>query len=175
MVLRTHGHPRAVVAAARAVIARLSPNTPVTDIRTMRDVVSDVLRPQRFRAVLVGGFAVAALLLATVGIAGVLAFATSLRLREIGIRLALGATSRGVVLLILRRAMQLVAVGAALGIAGALLTGRFLGAMLFGVGATDPLTLAAVATLLGVFATGAAVFPAARAGRVEPIAVLRAE
>jgi putative ABC transport system permease protein len=175
IVIRTTGDPRAVISDARSVINRITPNAPVQDIRTMRDVVENVLRPQRFRAVLVGGFAFAALLLATVGIAGVLAFATTLRLREIGIRLALGATSSGIVRLILRRALQLVALGGAIGIIGALMTGRFLGALLFGVGATDPLTLTAVTATLAICAAAAAALPAARAASVEPISVLRAE
>jgi putative ABC transport system permease protein len=175
IVLRTAGDPRAVIGNARAVIRQISPNAPVMDVRTMRDVVSSALRPQRFRAWLVGGFAIAALLLATIGIAGVLSFATSLRLREIGIRLALGSTSGGIARLILWRATQLVAIGAALGIIGALLAGRSMEALLFGVGATDPATLAAVAAGLGACAIGAALLPAARAARVEPIAVLRAD
>jgi len=175
IVIRTSGDPRAVTGNALNVIKQISANAPVRDVRTMRDVVSDVLRPQRFRAVLVGGFAFAALLLATVGIAGVLAFATTLRLREIGIRLALGSTSSGIVRLILRRALQLVAFGGALGIAGALMTSRFLSALLFGIGATDPLTLTAVTAMLALCAAAAAVLPAARAASVEPITVLRAD
>jgi predicted permease len=175
IVVRTKGDPRALIADARAVIRKVSPNAPVTGVRTMREVVSDMLRPQRFRALLVGGFAIAALLLATVGIAGVLAFATSLRLREIGIRLALGSTSRGIARLILWRATQLVLAGAILGTGGALLAGRFLEALLFGIGAADPATLAAVTAVLGTCAVAAALLPAMRAANVEPVAVLRAD
>jgi putative ABC transport system permease protein len=175
IVLRTSGDPRAVIADARAAIKRVSPNAPVADVRTMREVVSGALRPQRFRAWLVGGFAIAALLLATIGIAGVLSFATSLRMREIGIRLALGSTSGGIARLILWRAAQLVIAGAALGIGGALLAARSLQALLFGVGPADPATLAAVAATLGACALAAALMPAARAASVEPLTVLRAD
>ncbi len=174
-VIRTAGDPRALIAPARAVIHRLSPNAPIADVRTMHQVVSEFLQPQRFRAWLVGGFAAAALLLATVGVAGVLAFATSLRLREIGIRLALGSTGSGIIRLILRRAMRLVFIGGAAGIVSALAAGRFLNAMLFGVSPNDPLTLAGVAAVIALCAVAAAVIPAMRAAAVEPISVLRAE
>jgi ABC-type antimicrobial peptide transport system permease subunit len=141
----------------------------------MRNVIDTSLAPQRFRAMLVGGFAAAALLLATIGVAGVLSFATSQRIREIGIRLACGATPSRIARLILRRAFQLLAIGSILGVIGAALAGRFIEALLFGVHATDPLTLAAVVATLATAGLAAAALPAMRAAAVEPVEVLRAE
>jgi putative ABC transport system permease protein len=175
VVLRTSVDPAALMASARGVISGLSPNAPVMYMRSMREVIAESLAPQRFRALLVGGFALAALLLAAIGVAGMLAFATSQRLREIGIRLALGATRGGIARLVVARALQLVILGSLLGIVGALAAGRFVEALLFGVRAADPLTLGAVVVTLTLAALLAAAAPALRAASVEPVEVLRSE
>ena len=153
----------------------ISPAAPVAEIQTLRNVIDSSLAPQRFRAILIGGFALAALLLATVGVAGALAFSTSQRVREIGIRMACGATPSGIARLILSRALQLLAVGSFLGVIGAAIAGRFVEALLFGVHATDPLRLAAVVVTLAAAGLCAAALPAIRAASVEPADVLRAE
>ncbi|MEO8037108.1 MAG: ABC transporter permease, partial [Acidobacteriota bacterium] len=175
LVLRTAKDPMSFVPAIRNIVFRLSPAAPLADVRTMREVIASSLAPQRFRAILIGGFGLAALLLATVGIAGVLGFAVSQRVREIGIRLALGSTGAGVVALVLRRALQLVLAGAAIGSAVAIVAGRFVGALLFDVSPTDPITFVAVISVLTASGVLAAAIPAMRAARVEPMTALRSE
>lgn len=175
VIIRTATDPSAMIPAAREAIAAVSREAPVMNVRTMSEVLAGSLAPQRFRALLVGGFGAAALLLATVGIAGVLAFATSQRTREIGIRLALGSTPMGIVRIVLRRALQLIAMGSIVGLAGALAAGRFVRTLLFGVPANDPLTLGLVVAILAFAALIAAALPAARAANIEPMDVLRAD
>jgi predicted permease len=175
LIIRTSADPLALAGPVRRIVSGISPAAPVAEVRTMRNVIDTSLAPQRFRAVLVGGFAAAALLLATIGVAGVLSFATSQRLREIGIRLACGATPSRIARLILRRAFQLLAAGSILGVIGAAVAGRFVEALLFGVHATDPLTLVAVVVTLSAAGLAAGALPAMRAASVEPVEVLRAE
>ncbi len=175
IVIRTKVDPRSLASAARKVIASLSPNAPVMNVRSMGQVIGASLQAQRFRAICVGSFALVALLLAAVGLASVLAFATTQRTREIGIRLACGATPSRIARLVLRRALQLLGSGALLGVGGALLAGRFVKSLLFGVPAADPLTLGAALALLACAGVIAALWPALRAALVQPVEVLRAE
>jgi len=165
----------AMAPAIRGVVAALSSDAPIGEIRPMREVVSRSVASQRFRALLLVAFGAAALLLATLGVAGTLAYIVSRREREIGVRMALGATSRQIVSLVLSRGVTLVAIGVVLGVAASLAATRLLQSMLFGVAPADPLTFAAGAAMLLLSGIAASAIPAARAARTDPMTVMRAE
>jgi putative ABC transport system permease protein len=148
---------------------------PTTDALSMRAVVSETLSPQRFNLVLLGIFAGVALLLAAIGMYGVIAYSVAQRTHEIGIRVAVGAEPRHIVGLVLGESGKLVAIGTLLGLVGAAALTRFIASMLFGVTARDPLTFAAVAALLVVVALVASYVPARRAMKVDPVEALRCE
>ncbi len=160
-----------VVAAIRAI----DPEQPVVDIRTMVQVLDDKLTPQRFSALLLGVFAGVALLLATVGIYSVLSYIVRGRTREIGIRTALGARPFDLLRLVIVEAMSPVLLGIAVGTAAALAAAKVLNTLVFGVSASDPLTLASVGATLAVVALMASIAPAYRASRLDPVTALRAE
>jgi putative ABC transport system permease protein len=160
-----------VVAAIRAI----DPEQPVVDIRTMVQVLDDKLSPQRFSALLLGVFAGVALLLAAVGIYSVLSYIVRGRSREIGIRKALGARTSDVLRLVIVEGMSPVLVGVAAGTIAALASARVIRTLVFGVSASDPLTLAAVGATLALVALAASLVPAHRALRLDPVRVLRAE
>jgi ABC-type antimicrobial peptide transport system permease subunit len=175
LMVRTDGDPLRFVSAARAAVQSLDPDQPVADIATMRQRLDESLAPERFQLFLFGAFAGVALLLASVGIYGVMSYSVRLRLHEIGIRMALGARAADVVKIILRKGVQLGAAGIALGLVMAFGLTRFMSALLFGVRANDGLTFAgAVFVLLAVIA-GASFVPAWRAARTDPLRVLREE
>ncbi len=175
LMARTDGDPLRFVSAARAAVQSLDPDQPVADIATMRQRLDESLAPERFQLFLFGAFAGVALLLASVGIYGVMSYSVRLRLHEIGIRMALGARAADVVKIILRKGVQLGAAGIALGLVMAFGLTRFMSALLFGVRANDGLTFAgAVFVLLAVIA-GASFVPAWRAARTDPLRVLREE
>jgi ABC-type antimicrobial peptide transport system permease subunit len=174
-VVRTVGNPTGVMPAARAVIRELDPNLPVRNVRTMDDVLATAVAPARWSSTLLGVFAGVALVIAVLGVFGVLSFVVTQRTREIGIRIALGATPGNVRRMVVVRGLGLSALGLALGIAGAGWLTRFMESLLYGVTATDPLTYAAVAGLLVVTSVLASYLPARRATRVDPILALRAE
>jgi putative ABC transport system permease protein len=159
-----------VVAAIRAI----DPEQPVVDLRTMVQVLDDKLTPQRFSALLLGVFAGVALLLAAVGIYSVLSYIVRGRSREIGIRTALGARTSDVLRLVIVEGMSPVLVGVAAGTIAALASAKVLERLVFGVSASDPLTLAAVAATLALVALIACLLPAYRASRFDPVKVLRA-
>jgi putative ABC transport system permease protein len=148
---------------------------PVTHVMTMDTLLSDSVSPHRFSAVLTGIFAGLALLLAAVGIYGVMSYTVSLRTQEIGIRMALGAQPGSVRSMILGHALKLTLAGVGFGIAGAFVLVRFLGSLLFGVGAYDALTFFSVPLLLAAVAVAASYIPARRAVRVDPLVALRYE
>jgi len=147
----------------------------VTNIQTLEQVISDSIAPLRFRTLLLGLFAVVALVLATVGIYGVMAYAVMQRTHEIGIRMALGAQLRDVLKLVIGQGMRLALIGIALGLLAASALTRLVKSLLFGVSATDPVTFVIVATLLAGMALLACWLPARRATKVDPMIALRRE
>jgi len=174
LVLRTSVPPASVAEPATAIIRAIDPQQPIENIRRMEELVEQTLRPQRFNALLLGLFAVVALVLASVGIYSVLSYIVSGRNREIGIRTALGAKTSDVVRLIVREGMVPTIIGIGVGIVAALGSAVVLERMVFGVSASDPWTLAAVAGILALVALMASLVPAYRAARVDPLTALRA-
>jgi putative ABC transport system permease protein len=174
-LLRTESDPAQLIPIVRARLAALDPDQIVSSISTMDTLVARLLRAPRFNMLLVICFAGAAVLLAAVGIYGVLAYAVTQRTHEIGVRMALGARKRDIFGLVLRQGMRLAALGVTLGAVGGLLVTRGLQALLFGVGAGDAATFAGVAMLLAAVALLACYVPARRAMRVEPVIALRYE
>jgi putative ABC transport system permease protein len=174
VVVRTSVPPLSLAQAATAAVHALDPEQPVENIRTMDDVLDDTLTSQRFSALLLGLFAAVALTLASVGIYSVLSYIVRGRSREIGIRAALGARRSDVVRLVVREGMAPTVAGIAAGAVAALGAGRLMAKLVFGVSASDPLTLAAVSGALAFVALMASLIPAYRASRLDPSEVLRA-
>jgi len=172
-VMRSERDLGAVTSEARSVLAALDPDLAASGLDPMERYVSDALAAERFLTTLLTLFAVVATTLAVVGLYGVVSYNVSSRVRELGVRLALGATGGDVGVLVVRRSLQVVAVGVAAGLAAALLLARLMASLLFGVGAFDPLTLAGVTALLTAAAVVASALPARRAARVDPTKVLR--
>ncbi|HJQ41187.1 MAG TPA: ABC transporter permease [Thermoanaerobaculia bacterium] len=175
LVVRSEQSLATLAPAIRAVIAQTGSDSAVGELRPYRDVVAGSVASQRFRAMLLLAFGAAALLLATLGVAGTLAYITSRREREIGVRMALGATARQIVSLVLSRGLMLVAFGVLAGAVASLFLTRLLQSMLFGVTPADPLSFAAVAATLFAAGIAASAIPAARAARTDPMNVMRAE
>ncbi len=175
IAVRTEQDPGSITSAARAVVASLDPSLAITSVQTIADVERDRSAPQRFSAVVLTGFAAGSLLLAAIGLYGVLSFAVSQRRREIGVRLALGANPRDVLRLIVREGMTLVVSGLLVGGLAAIAATRLVQSQLFETSARDPWTFTAVPVLLGIVGLLASYIPARRAGRVDPTVALRAE
>jgi len=175
LTLRSQQDPATLTAAVRQVMQKLDPDLPVYSVRTMQDRVDESLARRRFSMVLLGLFAAVALVLATLGIYGMLVYQVNQGTREIGIRLALGATRSMILRLVVGQGMAVALAGLGIGIAGALLLSRFLQTLLFGVAATDPLTFISIPLLLGVVALAASYFPARRGAQVDPMVSLRWE
>jgi len=173
--VQTAGEPLAIVPAVKAAIARIDKDQPLTRIRTMDEVAAAATSQPRFRAELVGLFAVLALILAAVGIFGVLAFSVGQRAREFGIRVALGARSPDVLRLVLGGALKMTGAGVAIGLLAAAGLTRLLGTLLFAVEPTDPITFVGTAAVLGTAALIACALPAWRATRLDPAIILRSE
>ncbi len=161
--------------AVKSVIRSLDPDLPLYDVRTMEQRVDASLATRRFSTTLLGLFAAVALILATIGVYGVMACLVNQGTRELGIRIALGATKNGIVGLVVRRGLILALTGVAVGLAGTFALSRLLSGFLFGVRATDPLTFAAIAALLMAVAAVASLIPACRAARIDPMEALRSE
>jgi predicted permease len=159
----------------RAAIRAAAPELPIEGAVTMDQAVAASVAAPRFRMVLLASFAIAAMLIATCGLYGVMAYAVTQRRREMGVRMALGATRGDVRRLVLTRAVRIVAVGLVVGLAGAAVVTRVLRTFLFGVTPTDPLVFAGVTALLLVVGLAAAWLPARRATQIDPCAALRAE
>ena len=175
LALRTSSDPLGLAAAVANAVHQLDKDQSVADIQTLNKVVSTSLAQPRFNTMLVAAFAVLALLLAGVGIYGVISYAVVLRTREIGVRTALGATRSDVLKLIMRHAMSLAFTGAAIGVAGALILARLMSSLLYGVRPSDPPTFLAVFLVLVGLALVASYIPARRATAVDPMAALRQE
>jgi putative ABC transport system permease protein len=163
-----------VTSAARQILHELNPETPA-EFRTFSQIYSASLGSRRFNLILIGFFAAIALMLATAGVFGVMAYSVSRRTREIGVRIALGARSRDVLTMILGQGLRTVLIGIAIGVAGAFAITRAVQSLLFGVTATDPLTFSAVILLLLTIALLACYLPARRAAKVDPMVALRYE
>ena len=173
--VRTSSDPMNSVTAVTGAIHQAAPDLPVVDVMSMNEILAQSVSPQRFNMLLLACFAGLALVLAAVGIYSVLSYTVRRRVREIGIRMALGASNQDVVRMILADGLKPILIGVVLGLAAALALSRVVSSLIYGVRATDPLTFAAVALLLlivGIFAT---ILPAYRATRIEPVRILREE
>ena len=175
IAVRVHGNPSALSGALREQIRAIDSALPVAEVRPMAEVIGSSIAQPRFRTTLLSLFGAAALLLAAIGIYGVLAYTVAQQTREIGIRIALGANPGKVLRLVLGRGLRLAGFGTAIGILAALMLTQLLNSLLFGVSATDPVTFAAVAGLLLGVALLACYVPARRAMRVDPMVALRYE
>jgi predicted permease len=175
MAVRTFGEPMSVRQGIAAVIGSLDPDLPMADVKTMEQIVGESIAGDRFNTVLFGSFALVALLLATVGIYGVMSFVVAQRTHEIGLRMALGADRGRVVGHVLREGMTTALVGTGVGTAGAYAVGRVMQGMLYGVGSIDPTTFMVVSLALLGAALVACLVPARRAASVDPMIALRQE
>jgi putative ABC transport system permease protein len=175
VVVRSSVAPAALTESIKREVGRVDKDVPVTRVRAMTDLLEGSFAGRHFTLALLGAFAVVAVALAGIGIYGVMAYAVSRRTREIGLRMALGARAEDVMGLVIGQAMRVTVLGVAAGLAGALALRHLVASMLFGVGASDPATLAAVAVVLAVVALTAGYVPARRAARVDPAVALRAE
>jgi putative ABC transport system permease protein len=174
-VLRADGDPMRLVPALRSAVAEIDPNRPLGDPRTMEDRLAEEVQYPRYYSMLLGLFAFVATLLAGVGIYGIMTYAVEQRTREIGIRMALGASGWQVLRLVIRQAIWMIVSGLAIGLAGALALTRFISSELWEVQSTDPATFAGVSLLLIVAALLACFVPTRRAVQVDPTVALRYE
>jgi putative ABC transport system permease protein len=175
VLARTSGEPLALTPAVKQVLAELDPGLPLSDVATLDQRVGETLARPRVNAGLLCAFAGVAMLLAAVGIYGVVAFGVVQRTRELGIRMALGAGTSNLLRLVVRQGMRPVIAGVGLGVAGALAGTRLLRGLLFGVGPTDPVTFLIVTVFLLAVALLASYLPARRAARSDPMIALRNE
>jgi predicted permease len=175
LVIRSALAPRELGVALRAALKPLAPNLAANEFRTVQQLVDKSVSPRRFMVLLLGGFAAFALILASLGIYGLISYSVNQRTQEIGIRMALGATARDVQAGIVVQTLRLAAIGMALGMAAAWTLARSLSGLLFGVTATDPATFLGMLLVLAIVATLAGYLPARRASRIDPLVALRAE
>ena len=175
VALRNGSDPAGLVGAVKAELRSLDGDLPMYYVRTMRQRVDESLARRRFSMLLLGVFASMALALATIGIYGVMAYLVNQGTREIGIRMALGATQRDILGLVVRQGMALALSGVAIGLMGAFLLTRLIRSLLFGVQAADPLTFVGISVLLGLIALLASYIPAQRAARIDPMVSLRCD
>ena len=173
VVVRTEAAPERFADTLRREVRALDAELPLARVETMERVVAASLRPQRFQSLLLGSFASLALVLAAVGLYGLLAHVAAQRRREFGVRLAVGAAPWQVVALVLRSGLGLTGAGIVIGVAGALAAGRLLRGLVFGVTTSDPATLAVAAAVILAAATVASAVPARRAAAVDPAVTLR--
>jgi len=175
LVVRHSGDAAALVSAVRGAVRDLDRDVPLTDVASMATRLTRSMADRRYPMLLLSGFALLAVLLAAVGLYGLLSYVVSRRSQEIGVRMALGAGRRAVLRMVLGDGVRLTFVGIAIGAAGGVLAARALGRLLYGIGPTDPVTFVAVAVLLVAVALLASYVPAARATRVDPVVALRTE
>jgi predicted permease len=175
LAVRTSTDPLSTVTAVTSAVHEVDPETPVTEVLSMNELISNSLSPQRSNMLLLAAFAGLALVLTAVGIYSVLSYAVRRRVREIGIRMALGASHSDVLKMVLTDGLKPILLGVGMGYAVALALGRVVSSLIFGVRPTDPLTFATVAALLVAVGVLATIVPAYRATRVEPVRILRDE
>jgi predicted permease len=175
LTLRSKGEPLSLVPSVRTAVAGPTDDQPVYAVRAMKDVISGSLAERRFMMLVLIAFASVALLLAAVGIYGVMSYAVTRRTNELGVRSALGASHWQIMTLVMRRGMGLASAGLIIGLAASVMLTRLMGSLLYGVGAGDPLTLVVVTVVLGVVAMLACLVPARRATAVDPVIALRCE
>jgi putative ABC transport system permease protein len=175
VAVRTSADPGGLAAAVTREARVLDPNVPIYDVKTMEQLVSESLARRRFAMLALGLFSVVALVLAALGIYGVMSYTVAQRTREIGIRLALGAQTRSVLKLVVGQGMRLAVFGVGLGLVVAAAMARMIASLLFGVAATDPVTFLVIALLLAGVALLACYVPARRAAKVDPTIALRYE
>jgi putative ABC transport system permease protein len=175
LAIRTRSDPTSVLNAVRAQVAASDPEQPVYDVSTMEQRLADSVAPRRFNMLLLGAFALLALMLAGVGIYGVMSYSVVQRTHEIGVRMALGALGGDVLRMVVGQGMKLALVAAAVGLAAALALTRVIASLLYGVGPADFATFAAVSLLLLLVAFLATYLPARRATKVDPSVALRYE
>jgi putative ABC transport system permease protein len=175
VVVRTIGDPTGLSNAVRQQVLAIDPDQPIYSVQTMGQIWTDSIAPDRLFLMLLGTFATVALILAAVGIYGVMAYSVTQRTHEIGIRMALGAAQSNVLGMVIRQGMKLALAGLGLGLVGAWLVTRTMSSLLFGVSATDPLTFVVISLALAGVALGACFLPARRATKVDPMIALRYE
>jgi putative ABC transport system permease protein len=175
MVVKTNSDPHSLIPVATKQVAAMDPDLPVFGIKTMEEYMSASVAAPRFSTTLLSIFAAVALVLTVVGLYGVMSYSVAQRTNEIGIRLALGAQSRDVLLMIVKQGSFLIGLGIVIGLAGAFALTRLIASLLFGVTAKDPFTFGAVVVLLAVVALLACYIPAWRATKVDPMEALRYE
>ena len=175
LVVRAEDDPLRLVPAVRERIRQIDPDVPLSAVQTMDARVSASVAQPRLQTIVLAAFASLALFLAAVGTYGVMSYAARQRTREIGIRMALGATSRAILVLLLRKGLVMVGTGLAVGLVGAVALMRGLRSLLFGVSTTDPLVFAGITAILAVVGLAAAWMPARRATRLAPVTALREE
>jgi len=173
-IVRTSGQVN-IEAAIRDALKQVDPELPVANVRSMTDIVSSSITEQRFETTMMTAFAVLALLLTGIGLYGVLSYQVSQRTREIGVRLALGAQSGDVILMVIKQGLGLTAIGLGLGLLSSIWLTRLISGLLFGIQPTDILTFAGISGLLAIVALLACAVPALRASKVDPMIALRFE
>jgi ABC-type antimicrobial peptide transport system permease subunit len=173
--VRTADNPLAMLGAVRNAVHSVDPDLPLAHINTMEQLIARSTAERRFAMLLLGGFGLLAMILASIGLYGVMSYLVTQRRRELGVRLVLGAEAREVLRLVLGEGLRLALAGVVIGLVAALALTRVMQHMLFDLSATDPLTLATTAALLVAVAAVASYLPARRATRVDPMETLRAE
>jgi len=173
--VRVRSAPESLFPAIHAMVHELDPGIPITDVRTLRSIVDAASSKTRFAMIALALAAAAGLLLGSIGLYGMLAFATSQRTREIGVRIALGAKPASMRVSVLRQGLELCVAGLALGLVAAIALRVAITPLLYEVSATDPLTFASVAAVLLLVGTVAAWIPASRAARLDPVRALRSD
>jgi ABC-type lipoprotein release transport system permease subunit len=173
LVVRTNLPPESVAPGVRTALRAVDPRLPTSDYQTLDQIVDRSVSPRRFILLLIGAFAVTALLLASIGIYGVVSYSVSQQTQEIGIRMAMGASAAQVQGRIVVKTLILTSVGILVGMVGAFMVSRLMASLLYGVGPTDPLTFVAMTLLLTLISVLAGHLPARRASRIDPMSVLR--
>jgi putative ABC transport system permease protein len=173
LVIRTGSDAASLTSILRSSVASIDPQLPIGLVRPMDDLIGDSIAPRRLNFVLVSAFAFVALVLTAAGLYGVMAYVVAQRTREIGVRMALGATREQVLAMMFRQAGAMTAAGIAIGVGGALLLTRSLRSLLFGVSAADPVVYLGVSALLTAVAIVAVAVPSSRATRIDPLLALR--